>query len=189
MVRNIEGGCRTKSQGRKFSSGYTSKGALRLSEDVLEQYAVVTKLYGNGRCQVHTLSDVELQCVIRNKFRGRSKRNNIVAVGSILLVGLREWEGPDNYKTCDVLEVYDTEDVNQLRSHPSTNIHRLEKYIQQQLGDSHVGKSTHHTMDDIVFSDDTDTTAFTEQIAPQRTPSVPLAVAEEEEDDINIDDI
>jgi translation initiation factor IF-1 len=188
MVKNVEGGCRTKSQGRKFSSAYASKSALRLAEDPLEIYAVVTKLYGQGRCQVHAVSGMELQCVIRNKFRGRSKRNNIVAVGSILLVGLREWEGPDRYKTCDVLEVYDVENVNQLRSHPNTNVDKLEKYIQQQLGDAHAGSSSSSAAaDNIVFTDDADV----DEVPIQKLPAKDIdAIMEERvEDEIDIDDI
>ena len=190
MVRNTEGGCRTKSQGRKFSSNYSSRSALRLSDNELEVYAVVTKLYGNGRCQVHTVNGKDMQCVIRNKFRGRSKRNNVITVGSILLVGLREWESDDNKKTCDVLEVYDVEDVNQLRSHPSTNVTKLEKYIQQQLGDSHIGKGVTSSSDEIVFSEDAENPFADNEVPQQKLPAASLdAVCEQDDDEINIDDI
>ena len=150
MVRNTQGGSKTKSQGRKFSSNYASRHAIRLSESPLELYACVVKVYGNGRCLVHSLCDKELQCVIRNKFRGRSKRNNIVAMGTILLVGLREWEGPDNFKNSDVLEVYDSEDVLHLRSIPSLNIQRLDSFSQ-----SH--NHSLHNIDSFSFTEDAST--------------------------------
>jgi hypothetical protein len=72
-------------------------------------------MYGNGRCQVRT-AEKEMSCVIRNKFKGRSKRGNIVSVGSSVLVGLREWEEKSGYKTCDILEIYDEEDKNKLKN-------------------------------------------------------------------------
>ena len=52
---------------------------LRLSNDPLEIYACVTKIYGHGRCLVHTVCGKELLCIIRNKFKGRSKRGNTIA--------------------------------------------------------------------------------------------------------------
>jgi hypothetical protein len=183
MVRNTSGGSKTKSQGRKFSSNYASRSATRMSENSLEQYAIVIKNFGQGRCLVHTTNDVELQCVIRNKFRGRSKRNNIVAVGSVLLIGLREWEGADNYKTCDVLEVYDAEDVNQLRSIPSTNIKRLDRFV-----NTHFQSTT--TNDELQFSEDADGDLCF--VKAQKLPAGGGdlgAINEHSDDDIDIDDI
>jgi hypothetical protein len=124
----MQGGNKTKCQARKLSSAYSSRSTTRLSINPLEIYVCVVKNFGQGRCSVKTIDDKELMCVIRSKFKGRSKRNNIIELGSILLAGLREWEGPDNYKICDVLEVYDQEDVNQLKSIPSTKINELDKY-------------------------------------------------------------
>ena len=127
MVKNFSGGNRVKSQARKLVASVHSH-ALRLSTDPLEQYACVTKIYGNGRIAVTTVNHLELLCVIRGKMRGRSKRHNVIILGSIILVGLREWEGPDNFKNADVLEVYDAGDVNKLFSIPSTKISNLEKF-------------------------------------------------------------
>lgn len=130
MVKNMLGGCKTKSQGRKFANSVSYRSALRLSTCNLEVYACVTKHYGQGRCCVKTVEDKELQCVIRNKFKGRSKRNNLLVIGSIVLVGLREWENTDNYKICDLLEVYDEEDQSKLRNIPGTKINMLDRYAQ-----------------------------------------------------------
>lgn len=138
MVKNSTGGCRAKSQARKLSSSYESAGssaALRLSQCPLEVYAVVTKQFGQGRCQVHTVQGLDLQCVIRNKFRGRSKRNNTVSVGTVVLIGLYEWQSEP--KNGDVLEVYNTTEVGQLTAIPSTRVHMLEKYTNASMGASH----------------------------------------------------
>jgi translation initiation factor IF-1 len=126
MVKNLKGGNKAKGQGRKYTSNYASRAALRLSVSDLEIYACVTKHFGQGRCLVKTVDDKELQCVIRHKFK---KRNSNVLVGSIILVGLREWEGPDNYKICDLLELYDQEDHNTLKTIPTSYIHKLDKHI------------------------------------------------------------
>jgi initiation factor 1A len=126
MVKNTTGGSKAKSQARKLVShgggGGGGSSALRLSSCFEEQYACVTKMYGNGRCAVSTTDGKELQCVIRGKMRGKLKRHNIISVGSVLLVGLREWEGPTNYKNCDVLEVYDIDEVSRLKTIPSVDI-------------------------------------------------------------------
>ena len=111
MVKNSTGGCKSKKLARKLTTNFaTKKEATRFSQNELEHYALVTKIYGNGRCQVKT-NNLVLSCVIRNKFKGRSKRGNVVTNGSYILIGLREWETTTGFKTCDLLEIYDTEDV------------------------------------------------------------------------------
>lgn len=176
MVKNIQGGSKSKGQARKFSTSCTSsRSILRLSNCSLEKYACVTKLYGQGRCKVITVDDVELQLVIRNKFKGRSLRSNMVSVGSVILVGLREWEGPDNYKICDLLEVYDTDDYNKLKSIPSTMINRLDTYVSVLDSSVIVGK------EEFKFSDEIEETP--KDVVYEKTEGV-LEV-----DEIDIDEI
>lgn len=180
MVKNIQGGSKMKSQARKFSSGCAGgRSALRLSTCDLEKYACVTKYFGQGRCNVKTVDDVELQCVIRAKFKGHSRRSSTVAVGTIVLVGLREWEGVDNYKICDLLEVYDNDDYNKLKSIPSTKVCNLEKYSASYHSSAVIGA------DDFIFTDEVDKEVT---VAKQKIPdeSTDLATAL---DWINIDDI
>jgi hypothetical protein len=117
MVKNTVGGCKSKKLARKTTTSFVAKReSTRFSVNELEQYAIVSKIYGNGRCQIKTHSGLDLQCVIRNKFKGRSKRGNVVSVGTYILIGLREWETTHGFKTCDLLEIYDTEDVNILNN-------------------------------------------------------------------------
>jgi hypothetical protein len=61
---------------------------------------------------------------IRNKMRGRNKRSNIVNPGAIVMIGLHDWEAP-NFKKCDILEVYDDYEVNQLVEIPQVDISEL----------------------------------------------------------------
>jgi len=117
MVKNIVGGGKSKKIARKLTTSFTTKESTRFSSNELEQYALVTKIYGNGRCQVKTHDELDIQCVIRNKFKGRSKRGNIITIGSYILVGLREWETSSGYKTCDLLEIYDKDDITILQNY------------------------------------------------------------------------
>tara|TARA_Y100000389_G_C17333780_1_gene449523 strand:+ start:111 stop:671 length:561 start_codon:yes stop_codon:yes gene_type:complete len=116
MVKNA-GGNKTKKQAKKHYSR-PSNYKLRKSEDVNEIYAIVTKLYGNGRILIRCNDGIERQCVIRKKFRGRNKRDNEVSVDTLILAGRREWENKANtikMETCDLLEVYSLHDRNELK--------------------------------------------------------------------------
>ena len=117
MVRNTLGGNRMKSQARKNfvsggGNGETVSQKTRLSQNEFEKYAEVIRLYGNGRILIRTQDNIEMQCVIRNKFRGKSKRDNHILLGTILLIGIRQWQTIQNI--CDVLEVYDTIQINHI---------------------------------------------------------------------------
>jgi len=94
MVKNSFGGSGAKKMGRKFQGGGGGGGnrALRLVEDEDEMYAAVTKMLGNGMCEVMCNDANKRLCIIRNKFRGRGKRDNTVTIGTWLMVGERSWE-------------------------------------------------------------------------------------------------
>ena len=118
MVKNTIGGSKTKGFARK-SYNKPSSTTIRLPTHTLEKLAIVTKMNGGGRCIVITNEQMTLNCVIRNKFKARFKSNNLISIHSIILVGLREWETPDNFKICDLLEVYSSDDINHLRLLPA----------------------------------------------------------------------
>jgi translation initiation factor IF-1 len=106
MVKN-DGGNKGKGLARKHVNAAKCGGSkqLRMAAEDAEQYAVVSKMLGNGMCYVRLLSGGgDRLCIIRNKFKGRGKRDNILDSGSWVLVGLREWSS--NQDTCDLLEVY-----------------------------------------------------------------------------------
>ena len=132
MVKNTKGGNKSKGMARKYLAGAKETRALRLADCPLEKYGVVTRVLGNGMFYVVTDVASEKQPHllghIRNKFRGRSKRDNTIILGSVVLVGLREWETP-NYKECDLLEVYETNEVRQLMKNPTIDLSSLQKHI------------------------------------------------------------
>jgi len=115
MVRNKVGGNKSKKMGRKYLNVPQTR-ALRMSKEDAEMYAVVDNMYGNGMCNVICLDGKERLCIIRRKFKGRGKRDNMISLGSWLLVGIREWEVVREGKKpkCDLLEVYNDNEKEQL---------------------------------------------------------------------------
>ena len=93
MVKN-DGGNKGKGLARKHVNAAKCGGSkqLRMAVEDAERYAVVSKMLGNGMCYVRLLSGGgDRLCIIRNKFKGRGKRDNILDSGSWVLVGMREW--------------------------------------------------------------------------------------------------
>ena len=126
MVKNTNGGFKGKTFARKLAK--QSCTSVRLPENEMELFGCVSKLLGNGRILVHLTDGKEMQCVIRNKFRGRSKRNNLISIGSFVLIGLHDWEAP-NFKHADVLNVYTYDDVLYLKSLPNYNLASLDAFL------------------------------------------------------------
>lgn len=138
-----------KNTGGNKAKGYASKdmkpkgnSKLREAEDEGELYAIVTKLLGNGMCNVFCIADDTVRlCMIRGKFRGKGKSSNLIGNGTWVLVGERSWESADKkMKTCDLIEVYSAlekdrlksvlseEDIDNLISHDVTNISTPENH-------------------------------------------------------------
>jgi initiation factor 1A len=127
MVKNTHGGSGHKKFARKHT---TSKGSskLRVAEEEGEIYAIVTALNGNNMFTCFCIDGINRLGRIRGKFSGgRGKRDNMLVVGTWVLVGLREWDAestpvkPETLSTkkqklqeCDLLEVYSESDKNQL---------------------------------------------------------------------------
>ena len=65
---------------------------------------------------VTTVDGVPMLLHIRNKFRGRSKRDNTIRPGSVVLIGERTFESAREGKlaNCDLLEVYNDAEVKRL---------------------------------------------------------------------------
>jgi hypothetical protein len=111
MVKNTTGGTGTKSLARKHQSNGNAK--LRLPAEELEQIACVTKMLGNGMCEIYTAAN------------GKNKRNNLLSTTSVVLIGLRDWERPA--KNCDLLTIYEDTHINQLKNIPNINMNNIMK--------------------------------------------------------------
>jgi len=118
MVKNF-GGKNSKKIGRKYVSSYTKGGnKLRFTQDEDEIYACVSKMLGNGMCHVLCCDNVQRICIIRNKFRGRGKRDNNLSLGTYVIIGKRSWETNCNAENskCDLIEVYNDNEIKKLKN-------------------------------------------------------------------------
>jgi translation initiation factor 1A len=187
MVKNTTGGSKHKGQARKFVNTPRQTTNIRLSNDECELYAQVTKMLGNGMCHVLCIDGKTRLCHIRGKFRGRGKRDNLIANNSWLLIGLREWESDKNnekkMQNCDLLEVYSQIDVDRLKNTVNEN---------WNLFNNNDGKKI--SEDDVLFIDErTDEymKLVEEELAQNNNAnnknSINIVFNEEEE--INVDDI
>lgn len=122
MVKNTKGGSGHKSQARKYeTSNKQSSFKTRFSEDEYEYYGQVVATLGNGMCHVICKDGKKRLCIIRGKFRGRGKRDNIINNGKWVLVGGRDFESEKsgdgkNLEKCDLLEVYSDLDKERLKA-------------------------------------------------------------------------
>jgi initiation factor 1A len=116
MVKNA-GGNKAKKMGRKFISTSNLPQKTRFAYEEGEIYAVCNKIFGGGMCDVLCIDGSYRLCIIRNKFRGRGKRDNTIQPGKWLLVGAREFESKVEGKKekCDLLEVYNENDQEKLK--------------------------------------------------------------------------
>lgn len=124
MVKNTKGGKGAKGLARKTATTNFNAGEkLRLAVDEMEKYACVTKMFGNGMCEITLNDNQKLVGHIRGAFRGRQKHRNLITIHSIVMVGLREWE--DVRKNCDILYIYDDGQIDQLKNIPHIDIKNL----------------------------------------------------------------
>lgn len=117
MVKNNIGGNKSKGFARK--NLIKRETALRLANEEGEIYAQAVKVMGGSIASAIDIEGNPLRAHIRGKFRGRGKRDNFIAPGTWLLVGLHSWESgskSSDIRNCDILEVYSESDKNRLKS-------------------------------------------------------------------------
>jgi translation initiation factor 1A len=184
MVKNTTGGNKAKGQARKFVSASKQSRSLRVSTDESEIYAKVSKYMGNSMCHVICTDGITRLCHIRGKFRGRGKRDNMVSVGSWLLVGLRDWETEkkDKMEQCDLLEVYNDVDKESLKNIKTVNwsIFTLNdiKEIHDEEG---IGFSTDQTEEHRLLME--------EEMLKNKDDSKKTIIAFGEDEEIDVEDI
>jgi initiation factor 1A len=125
---NSNAGGRNKKKQRSAKGGigkHAYANRLRYAEDG-EMYACVEKMVGNGRVLVVGADGKSYSCVIRQKFKGRNKRDSLMVAGTWCLVGVREWESRQNGPpVCDLLHVYRDTDVSTLKARETTALTAL----------------------------------------------------------------
>ena len=119
MVKNTQGGSKHKSQARKNAVPSVTRDIEPNGTN--ELYAHVTKMFGNGMCQVETHCDkkMTLVCHIRGKFRGKNKKHNTVALNSNVIIGLRDWETEN--KNCDLISILNSSFTSSANSNLSND--------------------------------------------------------------------
>lgn len=111
MVKNTAGGKYAK-KAKRGSLNPPLQTKTRLVSEEGELYACVKRVLGNGRIEVMCIDNVMRQCHIPKKFR-YFKRDNVIRVGSWVMVGIRLWESTKT--NTDLLEVYSAYDVEYLK--------------------------------------------------------------------------
>jgi initiation factor 1A len=188
MVKNTTGGNKQKGQARKFINARPSN-KIRISMDEAEIYGQVTKLLGNGMCHINTLDGTKMLCIIRGKFRGRGKRDNILKTGTWILVGVREWEEKKDATSsllnkCDLLEVYSDLDKEKLKSSVNLN---WRPFIDNDATNHFTDKEDEDLFQFSNEEQEEYKKIMEEQVGTAVKVTLQLSAVEEEE--INIDDI
>ena len=91
MAKNKLGGNRAKKMARKFNQVSIQK-KTRYAKNTDEIYGCCDKIHGGSQINIICSDGKSRLCFIRNKFRGRGRRDNQVNIGTWVLVGRRDYE-------------------------------------------------------------------------------------------------
>ena len=183
MVKN-QGGNKSKKGARKTMVAPQNKSVREKDvKEPCEMYASMVKLYGGQFCEVICEDGVTRICVIRSKFRGRGKQDNFLAIGVLILIGLRDWEvrHPDKKENCDLLCVYREDEKIKLKATAQGNWSALSDATEQQQDFKEIDISG------IMFADDNE--ALMKTIKDEMTDDNQSSVMTYADDKIDIDDI
>jgi len=188
MVKNVKGGTGHKSMARKnvmSASKQATKTRIALDED--EVYAQVSKMLGGGMCHVLCQDDVTRMCIIRGKFRGRGKRDNIIGNGKWILVGKRGFESEKTGKleNCDLLEIYSDQDKDKLRTLDTVN---WNLFVLNDCLNTH---TDYKTESDVLFTDhrEEEYEKIMSSVSTSRGDAIKMDEEETVDEEIDIDDI
>ena len=133
MPKNKTGGRNNRKRASKHAQPITRTN-VRIAKDDAEMYAIVIKLCGNGRADVKCADGVTRLLEIRKKFRGRNKRDNMIAMGTMILVGERDWEvrAANKKEKVDLLYVYSSGQHDALKKDKSA---RMLLGVDEESGD------------------------------------------------------
>lgn len=78
-----------------------------------QEYALITKVLGNGRMEGKCFDNVTRICHIR----GTMKKKAWIKVNDVVLISLRDFETKDEDKKekCDIIHLYNEEEVRELK--------------------------------------------------------------------------
>tara|TARA_Y100001970_G_scaffold294316_1_gene450428 strand:- start:6826 stop:7401 length:576 start_codon:yes stop_codon:yes gene_type:complete len=125
MVRNKKGG-KHKHMARKHinaSNNFRSR-KLREPKESGEIIGRIVKIEGGSNFEVLCNDNKRRLLVVRKKFKGRNKRDNVLKIDTMVMVGLRDWQvltGKKREKV-DLLEVYNTDQLPELKKVKNINL-------------------------------------------------------------------
>lgn len=179
MVKNTTGGSKHKSQARKNVVSRGVSGPLRLATEEGEIYAQVERILGGCNCHVKCTDGETRLCVIRGKFRGRGKRDNMLSIGTLVLVGIRDYESnrssKDKLQNCDLLEVYRETDKERVKNSSRVDWSKLVR------NDNNEG-STKSMGVDYEFDFLTDEQEELARLATEQSKNIMMRIKKDEED-------
>lgn len=125
MVKNKKGGSGHKKMARKNvapKGGYHNR-KIRKPVEEGEIFARVTAIHGGGHAGILCADGKVRTLVIRGKFRGRNKRDNIIRVNTIILAALRsvtmgEVVSARKKEKADLIYVYNESQMDELKEIP-----------------------------------------------------------------------
>jgi translation initiation factor IF-1 len=189
MVKNTTGGSKSKGMARKNVTNARQASKLRVAMEEGEVYAVVIKILGGQRCSVIGADNVERACIIRGKFRGGQRRDNVLKAGTMVLVGDRDWttKKEDKAPEADLLEVYSDIDKERLKKQVTGVNWTFANVVEATKSNSAASN------DGLVFSDDTTQDEYAELMKSEitsatKTGKTMIAFGEDDEN-IDIGDI
>ena len=185
MVKNSFGGNKAKGFARKNLAKRDA--ALRTADEEGEIYAQAVKVMGGSIASAIDIDGNPLRAHIRGKFRGRGKRDNFIAPGTWLLVGLHAWQADKSgdVRNCDVLEVYSDTDKNRLKtSVTSVNWSKFIANDTKTLGHDDTGEND----TGFDFADDA-TEEYEQLIAAQASVGGYNTIITDDGKEVDVDDI
>jgi translation initiation factor 1A len=117
MVKNKKGGRNNRKMASKHAQP-TNTTRMRFAKDEDEMYAKVVRMLGGRRAEIICNDKKTRILEIRKKFGGRNKRDNFIAQGAVVLVGIRSWEHRQEGKKekADLLYVYSSGHLERLKN-------------------------------------------------------------------------
>ena len=166
MVKNSTGGNKSKKQARKtaIQNQQPAKEIRKAKEDG-EMYAAVSKMFGGKECEVMCLDHKLRRCVMRAKFMFRGKAENNLSVGTMILVGLRDWEvRHTGSERCDLLEVYSQSEKERLKQSEACDFTAINTLISGSNIKEDEVFSNFHTMEEEDEVEETKTETETKKV-------------------------
>lgn len=200
MVKNAQGGNGHKKFARKHAFAGNKDARLVVATDPLALYAVATKILGGRQFYCMCSDGVTRRGHIRGKFAGRGKRGNIVALGTWVLVGRRDWMVPSSepaaaltaaststkrMEECDLMEVYSDADRLRLQdAQPRVNWRVLNEALGAAAGSG-------RAEEDAIFATDADLAReeLLVMVDSAKNKEVIRLQTTEEDGDVDVDDI